>query len=70
MKVFKSIILVALLVVLLFFAVDFVRFPECYMTTWKAQLKRDIESGKTDAIEYYENAYVANNRPLFEEVKK
>lgn len=46
--------------------IDFVRFPECYITTWKHQLKLDIERGDEKMIEYYETNYVANGRELFE----
>lgn len=49
--------------------VDFIRFPECYLPTWKYQLHNDIKKGDEMAIEYYENQYVKNNRILFEEVK-
>ena len=45
--------------------VDVIRFPECYSTTWKYQLKLDIERGDEKAIEYYENTYISNGRELF-----
>lgn len=47
-------------------AIDFIRFPECYITTWKYQLQLDIERGDEKMIEYYERNYVANGRELFE----
>lgn len=47
-------------------AVEFIRFPECYSTTMKYQLKLDIERGDEEMIEYYERNYVANGRELFE----
>ena len=45
--------------------IDFVKYPECYITTWKYQLKNDIAKGDEMAIEYYETTYIANGRELF-----
>lgn len=50
-------------------AIDFVRFPECYLSTWRYQLKNDILSGNQEMIDYYNDTYVSNGRILFEEVK-
>ena len=54
---------------ILLFTIDFFRFPECYLTTWRYQLKNDILSGNQEMIDYYNNTYVANGRILFDEVK-
>lgn len=65
------VILVFLAVIVLTgFTVDFVRFPECYLTTWEKQLQEDINNGDAEMIEYYERNYKANNRILFEECGK
>lgn len=48
-------------------AVDVVRFPEKYITTYRQQLKNDIANGNEKAIEYYQKKYVATGKPLFEE---
>lgn len=62
------VILVFLAVIVLTgFTVDFIRFPECYLTTWKKQLREDINNGDVEMLEYYERNYKANNRILFEE---
>ena len=61
-KLMLSIIISA---ILLTPAIDFIRYPECYITTWRYQLKNKIAKGDTLAIEYYESTYVANNRELF-----
>ena len=45
--------------------VDFVRFPECYINTWRYQLKNDIKAGNQEMIDYYNNVYVKHNRVLF-----
>ena len=47
-------------------AVDFVRFPECYMSAWRYQLENDLAEGDPEAVEYYEKVYVSNGRTLFE----
>lgn len=65
----KKFIKITVIVLLTILVIDFIRFPEWYMPTWKYQLKNDISKGDELAIEYYENNYVANNRILFEEVK-
>lgn len=48
--------------------IDFCRFPECYLTTWKYQLKNEIDAGDEEMIEYYNNAYVKHGRYLFGEM--
>ena len=63
MKKILGILAVACIMV---FLVDFVRFPECYLTTEKYQLQNAMKKGDTVAIEYYQNNYIANGRILFE----
>lgn len=65
-KLVSTIIILILVVLLLMFTVDFIRFPECYLTTWRNSLERDIKNGDAEMIEYYERNYIANNRILFE----
>ena len=60
-------IVVLILTAIIGIVVDFVRFPECYLSTWKYQLENDIARGDTVAIEYYQNTYVENGRILFTE---
>ena len=45
--------------------VDFLRFPECYISTWKYQLHNDLVQEKEDAVKFYEENYVQNGRDLF-----
>ena len=47
--------------------VDFVRFPDKYITTWKYQLKNEIASGDEKAIEYYNKYYVSKGVYLYGE---
>lgn len=49
----------------LILCIDFIRFPECYLTTWKYQLKNEIAAGNQEMIDYYNHVYVKNNRILF-----
>lgn len=53
--------------VFIVFVIDFCRFTECYLPTWKYQLKNDIIRGNEKAIEFYEEKYVQNNRDLFDD---
>ena len=46
-------------------AVDFCKYPEMYLTTWKYQLQNDIANGNKQAIEYYNTVYVENGIELF-----
>lgn len=46
-------------------AVDFCKYPEMYLTTWKYQLKNDIANGNEKAIKYYNTVYVQNGIELF-----
>lgn len=45
--------------------IDFLKFPETYITTWKYQLQEDIKSGDAAAIEYYQEHYINKGRDLF-----
>lgn len=64
----KLISRIAMLVVLLLMAkmsVSFAKYPEQYLTTWRYQLENDLAKGKQDAIEYYNDTYIANGKQLF-----
>ena len=52
-------------VVLLNTAMSFAKYPEQYVTTWRYQLESDLAKGNQDAIEYYNDTYVANGKYLF-----
>lgn len=68
-KFISSLLIVALFSIYVALMIDFVRFPECYLSTWRYQLKNDILSGDQEMIDYYNNTYVSNGRILFDEVK-
>lgn len=63
MKVLKVLFALAVIVMI----IDFVRFPECYITTLKYHLETDIDRGNAEAIKYYNETYIANGRILFDE---
>ena len=65
MKKIKTIITLAVIIGVVYSIVDLVRFPECYISTWRYQLKNDINQGNEAAIEYYNSFYVEKGRPLF-----
>lgn len=62
MKILKFLIITALLLLL----IDFIKYPECYLTAWRYQLENDIKSGKPEAIEMYQRNYVDKGRILFD----
>ena len=68
-KFISSTLALVIFIVNISLMIDFIRFPECYLTTWRYQLKNDILSGNQEMIDYYNNTYVANGRILFDEVK-
>lgn len=55
-----------LILALLTVTIDFLRFPDCYLNTWRYQLKNEIEAGNKQSIEYYQKHYVDKGRILFE----
>ena len=65
-RAIADILVLTVAIAALFLMVDVVRFPECYISTWKYQLQNDIENGKPEAIEYYNRCYVEKGRILFE----
>lgn len=64
----KSIIILIVFVCSTLLMIDVARFPECYITTMKYQLKNDIESGNQEMIDYYNRVYVKNGRILFDNI--
>ena len=62
----KAVGLFAIVISFLVITLDFLCYPECYITTWKYQLQNDLEAGDEEAIDYYREVYVKNGRELFE----
>lgn len=50
--------------------IEFLSYPEKYLTTWKYKLKQDIEAGNQQAIEYYQNNYLEKGQKLWEYYRK
>lgn len=65
-KITIILLLIILFIPLLLGLVDFIRFPEWYISTWKYQLQNDIAAGDELAVAYYENTYLSNGRILFD----
>lgn len=65
-KITIILLLLILAIPLLLGVIDFIRYPECYISTWKYQLQNDIAAGDKLAVAYYENTYLASGRILFE----
>lgn len=57
---------VAVVAAMVYISVDFIRFPECYISTWRYQLQNEIEQGNEKMVDYYEKTYIANGRELFD----
>ena len=62
----SSVLVIAMVVSAMGLFVDFLRFPESYISTWRYQLQIDIENGDAEAIDYYNRCYVAHGRELFD----
>ena len=66
-RLFISLMAITVFVSCIVLYIDFCRMPEKYCTTWKYQLKNDIQSGDTEAIAYYNRVYKSNGINLFED---
>ena len=66
-RLFTSLLILAVFISCIVLYIDFCRMPEKYCTTWKYQLKNDIQSGDTEAIAYYNRVYKSNGINLFED---
>jgi len=62
----KRLFFVGLAVAALTLYIDFVRFPECYISTWRYQLENGVKSGDPEAIDLYQRCYVEKGKILFE----
>lgn len=60
------IITLILIITTAWIAVDFILYPEEYLTTWRYQLKLDIENGEQEAIDYYQKTYLDNGKKLWD----
>ena len=59
-------VITAIIGAMIYYAVDFIRFPEKYSTTWKYQLEQDIKNGDEEAIKYYNETYTKQGKVLFD----
>ena len=66
-KTIKFTIFLAFWVFISSMFIDFVKYPECYISTWKCQLETDLKNNDGAAMAYYENTYKKNNRDLFKD---
>lgn len=46
--------------------IDFVQYPEKYITTWKYHLYNDLARGDSEAIDYYQRMYIDKGEHLFD----
>ena len=66
-RLFESLLIIIVFASCIGLYVDFVRFPDKYITTLKYQLEKDIQSGDMEAITYYNRVYKSNGINLFED---
>jgi hypothetical protein len=66
-RLFAILLVLALFAICIGLYVDLCRFPEKYFTTWKYQLKNEIESGDQEAINYYNKYYISKGVYLYGE---
>lgn len=52
------------------FTVDFMRYPDKYITTWKYQLQNEINADNAKSIEYYQTNYINKGVAFLEKNKK
>lgn len=68
-RLFSAFICLVLVMACTGITVDFCRYPEKYLTTWRYQLYREIEAGKTESIDYYNRHYTSKGIYLYGEDK-
>lgn len=66
-KLISRLAILCILLLAVNMCVSFAQYPEQYLPTWKYQLKNDLDKGNLDAIEYYNDNYVAKGKFLFGE---
>ena len=64
-KFISRVATLCVMVLMLNTTVNFVKYPEQYLTTWKYQLENHLKKGNQDAIKYYNDTYIANGKQLF-----
>lgn len=65
MNTLRRIVKIIALVFILGIIIDFFRFPDCYLNTWKYQLQEEIQNGNEQSIKYYQEHYLNKGRELF-----
>ena len=66
-RLLTSLLILTLIITCIGLYVDFMHFPDKYITTWKYQLKNEIASGDQKAIDYYNKYYVSKGVYLYGE---
>ena len=66
-RLFTSLLILTLIISCIGLYVDFMRFPDKYITTWKYQLKNEIAIGDQKAIDYYNKHYISKGVYLYGE---
>ena len=56
-KIKSNLFLIIIYAVMAIVFIDFIRFPECYISTWKYQVINEIENGNQETIEWYQEKH-------------
>lgn len=62
----RNILVLFTIILFLNITIDFLQYPEMYLTTWKYQLKKEVEAGEPEAITYYNRHYLSKGVFLFD----
>ncbi len=65
--IIKKLVVLAVLIISTLVIINFFRFPELYISTWRYQLHNDVLSGDPEGTDYYNRVYVSNGIELWEE---
>lgn len=56
----------ALTILLIVMMIEFINYPEKYLTTWRYQLHQEVNAGNQEAINYYKTTYLDHNITLWD----
>lgn len=57
---------IALTILLAVMTIEFINYPEKYLTTWRYQLHQEVNAGDQEAINYYKTTYLDHNITLWD----
>ena len=64
-RLILTLAVLSVIVVMANVLVSFAKYSEQYLPTWKYQLENDLAKGNQEAVQYYNDTYIANGKQLF-----